>query len=103
MKLVQPINTLKEYQELSQSKNSIFIIELYAPWCTRCKNLENVLMKQQLGCDIYKLDIDAEPFIDEEEFGSITALPSLWVYKKGKKHQLNNPNLDLIKNTLNSC
>ena len=101
MKFVKPINTLKEYKTLAENNNSLFIIELYAPWCTRCKILEKIIMEQQLGCDIYKLDIDSDPFIDEEEFGTITALPSIWIYKKGKKQQLNNPNIDLIKNTIN--
>ncbi len=101
MEHIQPITTLKKYKELIEQKDSIFLIKLYAPWCARCKRLESMLSENHIKCDIYKLNIDADPFMDEDVFESITALPCVWIFKKGKKIQLNNPSIDMINNALN--
>jgi thioredoxin-like negative regulator of GroEL len=101
MKSMQQITTLNKYKELTEQKDGTFLIKLYAPWCSRCKKLESALGEHANKIDMYKLNIDADPFIDEDAFSSVSALPCVWIYKQGKKIQLNNPAIDVIINTLN--
>jgi len=93
---IQPITSLEKFKELVERNDAAFLIELYAPWCTRCKKLESALLNSAPKCDMYKINIDAEPFIDETAFESITSLPCVWVYKAGRKTEFNNPTVDNI-------
>lgn len=93
---IQPITTLEKFKELTTQNDAPFLIELYAPWCTRCKKLEAALQSAAPKCDMYKINIDAEPFIDDAAFEAITSLPCVWLYKNGKKTELKNPSVDTI-------
>jgi thioredoxin-like negative regulator of GroEL len=91
------ITSLKKYNDVINNKNTPVLIELYTPWCTKCKKIEQNLLEKSLNCKMYKLNIDDEPFIDEEDFHSITSLPSIWVYKQGKRFETT---IDLIETIL---
>lgn len=94
------ITSLKTYNDLVNQSNDTFIIKLYAPWCSRCHKLESALLEQPPNCSMYKINIDSEPFMDEAEFEEITSLPCVWIFKQGKKIELNNANADKVRETL---
>jgi thioredoxin-like negative regulator of GroEL len=93
---IQPITSIEKYRELVEQNDATFLIELYAPWCTKCKKLESALREAGPKCDMYKLNIDADPFIDDPAFESVSSLPCIWLYKSGKKHDIPNANVDVV-------
>jgi thioredoxin-like negative regulator of GroEL len=97
---MEQITSLKKYSEVIKNKKNPILIELYTPWCSKCKKMEYTILESMPKCEMYKLNIDEEPFIDEKEFESISLLPCIWIYKEGKKIELENPTLDMIESII---
>ena len=81
---------------INKNKKNMIILSLYTPWCSRCKALEHALLQKKIN-NIYKIDIDAEPFIDYDLFQSINSLPCIWIYKNGSRFEMNNPSIKTIE------
>ena len=82
---IQSIKNIKEFNEIITNKSNIVIVELYTPWCSKCKKLEANIQSAKLDHIIYKINIDADPFIDDTRFEEIKSLPCIWIYKNNKR------------------
>lgn len=99
-----PIHTdvcaIKDIDDLnnivSKNKSTAFIVELYTPWCSKCKRLEENIKTAKLNYKVYKINIDAGPFIDDAQFEKIKSLPCIWIYKNGNRTEINTDNISKI-------
>ncbi len=76
-------NSIKKYNELI--KEGTVVIDFFATWCGPCKMLGPVLEKlekEETDIKFYRLDIDANVNVAEEQ--NIMAVPTLLLYKEGK-------------------
>lgn len=78
------IKSLDEFKKvLEEKKNNTVVFKMYTPWCSKCKYLESRLRDAKLPCSIYKINIDTEPFVDDEQFEIVSDLPCVWIYHNG--------------------
>lgn len=88
MSLYHP-ETLKEYKEsLNKISGNNYLLDFYANWCGPCKDLGknfNKWIEKYNNLSIIKIDIDNEEFEDIVNDNEITAIPRIFIYKKGKK------------------
>jgi len=78
--------TIQEYTNILQN-NDIVLIDFHATWCPPCKKLapiiENISKKYDGKVKVVKIDVDQNSQLTKSL--GITSLPTLFVYKKGKK------------------
>jgi hypothetical protein len=91
------LRTYQEYINLLE-KDTISIIELYTPWCSKCK----IWKKKLESFNIYNINIDDDEFIDHLEFNSISNVPQVWIIKNKKIIKLVNNNIDEVINYINN-
>lgn len=93
----------QEYKKLYYS-DKVSIVELYTPWCSKCKILKSQLkaqLKSQLkDNDVYYLNIDSDEFIDQCEFTSISGVPQVWIISKEKINMICNPTIENILSSI---
>lgn len=90
------LTTYQEYINLLE-KNTLCIIELYTPWCSKCK----IWKKKLESYNIYTLNIDDDEFIDYSEFNSILNVPQIWIINNKQIIKLTNNDIDNVINFIN--
>lgn len=69
-----------------ETKNGIYVIDLYAEWCGPCRALAPILEEMDgkvEGVNFVKLDVNASP-ITSGDFG-IMSIPTVLILKDGKE------------------
>ena len=94
---------LDQYQK-TIADNKIVLIDFYAPWCKPCMRMKPEIEKLETAykkqVKILKLDYDKNPSVAKAE--EILALPTIIVYKGGKKsyYQVKELNYSELENLI---
>ena len=82
---MEPITSVDAYKQAIESDKPT-VIKYYADWCPDCKNLDrfigDIMAEHQ---DKQWYSINAEDLPDVAEENEVRGIPSLLVYKNGKK------------------
>jgi len=82
---VKHINSHEEYKQ-SVASDKLVVVDFYATWCGPCKRISPFLEEQSdkfLNVNFLKVDVDEQEAVAKEE--EITAMPTFYFYKGGKK------------------
>jgi thioredoxin 1 len=82
IKLMIEITTVEEFEDfINQDKH--VVVDFYAKWCGKCKQLKGRLMAQYADkFDIYTVDVDSFEALAEEY--NVKGLPKLILFKNGE-------------------
>ncbi|WP_270182122.1 thioredoxin family protein [Alkalihalobacillus sp. CinArs1] len=101
---MQQIESKQSYDNLIND-SKVTILKYEANWCPDCKRLDlfiDDIIKEHSDKQWAQIDIEQFPEITEEN--EVMGIPSLLVYKDGKKvghlHSANTKNPDQVKNYL---
>jgi thiol-disulfide isomerase/thioredoxin len=80
-----PIESEKQFKELIMSEDPL-VIKFFASWCPDCKRMEAFLPSiLEEFKDIPFSEIDKDTFSDIAESNDVIGIPSLLVFRGGKK------------------
>ena len=100
------ISSVEQFKE-ETSRDSYTVVKYFASWCPDCKNLDrfigDIIAEHS---DKRWLEMDAEEFQEIAEENEVRGIPSLLVYRNGKKvahlHSKFAKTPDQVKEYLNS-
>ena len=82
---MEKITTEQQYKEQIE-KDKMTVIKYYTTWCPDCRNLDRFIDEIEAEhADKAWYSIDAEQLQDVAEDNEVRGIPSLLVYKNGKK------------------
>ena len=69
--------------ELEDISDDFYLLDMYADWCGPCKAVVPVLeeLGSELGCKVYKMDIDSN---ETPKRLGVRSIPTLGVFKGGE-------------------
>ncbi|KAJ4126998.1 thioredoxin trx1 [Fusarium equiseti] len=82
---VTPIKNLAELRDVFE-KNSVVIVDFWAPWCGPCRFISPILEKLSESADsIYFAKVDVDEAEDISQEYGIRAMPTFMAFKDGEK------------------
>eukprot|EP00465_Bigelowiella_longifila_P004649 CAMPEP_0185258104 /NCGR_PEP_ID=MMETSP1359-20130426/7085_1 /TAXON_ID=552665 /ORGANISM="Bigelowiella longifila, Strain CCMP242" /LENGTH=126 /DNA_ID=CAMNT_0027843467 /DNA_START=288 /DNA_END=668 /DNA_ORIENTATION=+ len=85
---VQYLKTKTEFDEaLKNAGDKIVVVDFTATWCGPCKRIapvfEQLAEKNKAGCVFYKVDVDENDEVAQEQ--GVSSMPTFFFFKQGKK------------------
>jgi thioredoxin 1 len=108
MSLQEPLNYNTLINELSTTKNTLYLLDFTASWCGPCQKIHPRLLEyQQLYSQsrikFYKIDVDNQEHSSTCDHFNISAMPTIiFVYNNIVVHSVVGSDLNEIKSVLDN-
>lgn len=69
----------------SANENSVLVVDFWAPWCGPCRAFGPVLEAVSDECEGVFAKVNVDEYQEFASQNSISSIPTVWVFKDGKK------------------
>jgi thioredoxin 1 len=66
-------------------QNNVVVVDFWAPWCGPCRAFGPVFEEVSNNTDAKFLKVNIDEYQEFAALNNIASIPTLWVFKEGKK------------------